>query len=66
MSIMQEPIRGSCETLEGYETKLAFAKLRAKIILVPTSKIVIPSYDEMIGIYGLERDDELPPRKESK
>lgn len=49
---------------EMYEQSLEFAKLQAKIILTPTHrKIIVPSHEEMIGLYALERDDQLPNRK---
>lgn len=49
---------------EMYEQSLEFAKLQAKIILNSTHrKIVVPSHEEMIGLYALERDDQLPKRE---
>lgn len=39
------------------------AKLSAQILLADRlCGIVVPSREEMIGFYLLERDDELPPR----
>lgn len=56
----------SIDSIPYYEEKMEFAKLRAKILLSDRSskKIIIPSYDEMCGLYGLERDDQLPKRKD--
>jgi hypothetical protein len=48
------------EKIADYEDSIEFAKFRARIILNSTNrKIIIPSREEMIGLYALERDDQL-------
>lgn len=40
------------------------SKLAARLILgCGDRRIIVPSQEEMIGVYLLERDDELPARK---
>lgn len=69
ISVTFNPATQSCTVCdypppEMYEQSLEFAKLQAKIILTPTHrKIIVPSHEEMIGLYALERDDQLPNRK---
>lgn len=47
------------------DLKLESIKFEAQLMLANprTDRVVIPTRDEMIGFYLLERDDELPRRK---
>lgn len=57
------PFRGYAVTL-SHEESLEWAKLAARLMLSDTRKrttIIIPTYEEMVGFYALEKDDQLPP-----
>jgi hypothetical protein len=59
------PFKGYAVTLP-HDESLEWAKLAARLMLSDTRKrttIIIPTYEEMVGFYALEKDDQLPPPK---